>query len=137
MPVAARKVETAMVQHAHDLRHGAELQEHLEDKPQPFLNRHVGILDDHTARIADEADRQSERELTALGLGEEACGQPTADRVQFKLRYRPLQTEEETPVGATRIIYAVAIGDEAATQATNVQQRIPIGTIARQTRHVD
>src|SRR5579872_2269212 len=49
----------------------------------------------------------------------------------------PFKTEEETPVGATRIIYAVAIGDEAAMQATNVQQRIPVGTVARQTRHVD
>jgi hypothetical protein len=86
MPVAARNVETAIVQDAHDLGHGAELQKHLEDKPQPFLNRHVGILDDHTARVADQADRQSERQLAALGLGEEAGGQPTADRVQFEFR---------------------------------------------------
>jgi transposase len=40
----------------------------------------------HTARIADKADRQSEGQLAALGLGEEAGGQPAADRVQFELR---------------------------------------------------
>jgi hypothetical protein len=58
------------------------------------------LTDDHTARIADEADRQSERRFASLGLGEEAGGQPSADRVQFELRYRPLQAEEEAPVGA-------------------------------------
>ena len=59
MPVAARQVEATIIEHAHDLGHGAELQERLEHKPQPLLTCHVGILDDHPARIAHEADRQA------------------------------------------------------------------------------
>jgi hypothetical protein len=101
MPIAAGKVETAVVQHPHDLGHGAELQEHLEYKPQSFLNRHVGILGDHTPRITDEADRQAERQLAALGLGKEACGQATADRVQLELRYRPLRDGDILPKNST------------------------------------
>ena len=31
------------------------------------MNGHVGVLGDHTARIADEADRQGERQLAAYG----------------------------------------------------------------------
>jgi hypothetical protein len=80
---------------------------------------------------------KSERQFAALGLGEEAGGQPSTDRVQFELRYRPLQAEEEAPVGAAWIIDAVSVGDEAAAQATDVQERIPVGAVACQTRHVD
>jgi hypothetical protein len=57
MPIAARQVKAALIEHAHDLGHSGELQEHLEDKPQPLLNGHIGIPDDHTTRIAHEADR--------------------------------------------------------------------------------
>jgi hypothetical protein len=59
MTVASRQVETAIVKYAHDFGHGAELQEHLEHKAQPLLNPEVRILDDHTTRIAHQADRQS------------------------------------------------------------------------------
>ena len=57
-----------MVQHAHDLGYGAELGEYPEHQLQPFLNSHVGILDNHTAWIPNQADRQRESELAAFGL---------------------------------------------------------------------
>ena len=94
MPVAARQVESTIIKHAHDLGHGGELQEHLEHKLQPLLDCHVWILDDHAARIAREADRQGERQLAALGFGEQSRGQSATDRVKFELRYRPLQAEK-------------------------------------------
>ena len=87
MAVTARQVEAPIIKYAHDLGHGAELQEHFEDKPQPFLNRHVGILDDQADRIAHEADRQGDSKFAALGIGKQAGGQPAADRVQLELRY--------------------------------------------------
>ena len=137
MPVATWQVETTIIEQTHDLGHGAELQEQLEHKPQPFLNGHVGVLGDHTARIADEADRQGERQLAALGLSEEAGSQATADRVQFKLRYRPLQPQKQPAVGAARIIDPVTIGDEAVAQAADIQERVPVGAVAREARHVN
>ena len=78
-----------------------------------------------------------ERELAALGLGEQSGGQSAADRVQFKLGYRPLQPEKQAAVGAARIIDAITIGDEAAAQAADIQQRVPVGAVAREARHVD
>jgi len=137
MPVAARQVETTIIQHAHDLGHGAELQERLEYKLKPLLNRHVGILDDHTARIAHQADRQVERKLTAFCLRKQAGRQAAADRMQLELRYRPLQTEEQATVGAAGIIDAIPIGDQAAAQPADVQERVPVGTVASEPRHID
>src|SRR3984885_4190067 len=137
MPVAAWQVEAAIIEHAHDLGHGVELQENLEHKPQPLVNRHIGILDDHAGRLAHEADRQGESELAALGLGKKTGSQATSDCVQFKLRYCSLQSQKQPAVGAGRIIDAVAIGNEATAQATNIQQRVPVGAVARQPRHVD
>src|SRR3954470_19096608 len=130
MTIAAREIKATLVQDAHDLGDGAEFQEGLEHKPKPLLYLDVGILDDDPARVAHEADRQSEREVAALGLGKQSGSQPAADRVQFKLGYRPLQTEEQATVCTAGIVNAIAIGNEAAAQTTNIQQRIPVGAIA-------
>src|SRR5215203_1324292 len=137
MPIAARQIEAAFVQHTHNLGHGAELQERLEHKLEPLLYLDVRILDDHPARIADKTDRQSKSKLAALGFCQKACSQAAADRVQFKLGDGPLQTEEQATIGAAGVIDPVSIGDEAGAQPTNVQEWIPVGTIAREARHID
>src|ERR1700756_5114814 len=111
MPVTAWEVETALVENAHDLGDGAELQERLEDKPQPLLDREVGIFDDHPAWIAHEADRQGEHKLAAFGLRQKPARQAAADRVQLEFRDRPLEAEKQATVGAAGIVDAVAIGN--------------------------
>ena len=130
-------MSTVVIQLAHDLGHRARLQECLEHKSKPLLDRDIGILDDHTARIAREANRQSERELAALGLGEKTGRQTAPDGMQFQFRYRAFQPKKQAAVGAARIIDAVPIRDEATAQPTNIQQRIPVRTIARQAGYVD
>ena len=57
--------------------------------------------------------------------------------MQFKLRYRPLQSQKQPAVGAAGIIDPVAIGDEAVAQAADIQERIPVGAVAREARHVN
>src|SRR4051812_25058908 len=126
MRVAARQVETTIVEEPHDLRDRAELQEHLKHKSKSLLNRHVGVLDHHATRITHQADRQGECKFAPLGLSEEASGQATADCVQFKLRYRPLQAEQKPAVGAPRIIDPVTISDATAAQAADIQKRVPV-----------
>src|SRR4051794_7880157 len=137
MPIAARQIEAAFVQHTHYLGRGAELQERLEHKLEPLLYLDVGILDDHPARIADKTDRQGKGKLATLGFGQKAGGQAAAGCVQFKLGDGSLQTEEQATVGTAGVIDPVSIGDEAGAQPTNVQEWIPVGTIARETRHID
>ncbi len=83
--VATRKIELALVQHAHDLGDGAELEEGLEHKLKPLLHPGVGVLDDDTARVADKPDRQGQRKVAAFGFGKKTGGQSAADRVQLEL----------------------------------------------------
>ena len=45
----------------------------------------------------------SECEFAAFGLGEQASGQPAADRVQFEFRYGPFEPKEETTIGTARM----------------------------------
>ena len=90
MPIAARKIQAALVENPHDLGYGAELQEHLEHKFETLPNRQVGVLDHHAGRIAHQANRQGERQFATLGLGEQTCGQPAADGMEFELGYRSL-----------------------------------------------
>ena len=107
------------------------------NEPKPLLNGHVGILHDHAARVAHETDRQGERKLAPLGFGDQAGRQAAADGMQFELGYGPLETEQQATIGAAGIVDPVAIGDQAAAQPANVEERIPIGAVAREPRHVD
>jgi len=59
------------------------------------------------------------------------------DGMKFEFRYRSLQAEEQTPIGASRVVDAVSIGNEAAAQATDVQERVPVRTVAGEPRHID
>ena len=49
----------------------------------------------------------------------------------------PLRPEQQTTVGAAGIVNAVTIGNEAVAQAADVEERIPVGAVAREARHVD
>lgn len=135
--VAAREVVVAMVEHAHDLSHSAELQECAEHEFQTLLNLDVGVLEDHPARITRETDRQGEGKLAALGFGQEARREAAADCVQLELRDGPLQTKQQAAIGVAGIVHAIPVGDEAFAQAADIQERIPVGAIPREARHID
>ena len=51
MTIAARKIQATFIQHPHNLRHGAELQERLEHELKPLLNRQIRGLNHHPSRI--------------------------------------------------------------------------------------
>ena len=56
--------------------------------------------------------------------------------MQLQLRDQTLEAEDQPPVGGGRVVDTVLIGDEAAAIAAEVEQLIPVGTIAGQTRDV-
>src|SRR3954452_14196792 len=105
--VAAREIKATLVQDAHDLGDGAGFQDGLEHKPKPLLYLDVGILEDDPARVATQTDRKHERHVAALGHAKQVGSQPPADRVQFNLGYRPLQTEEQATVCTAGIVNAI------------------------------
>src|SRR3712207_3187738 len=52
--------------------------------------------------------------------------------VQLHLGDRPLEAEEEASVLGRRVVDAVAIADETAAVAAEVEQRVPVGAVPGQ-----
>ncbi len=57
--------------------------------------------------------------------------------MQLQLGQLPLETQKQAPVSRTRIIDAIAISDETAPIATDIQEWIPIRAITRKAGHID
>ena len=56
--------------------------------------------------------------------------------MQFDLGNRSLQTQEQAAIRGTRIVYAVAIAEETLSIAAEIQERIPVGTVASESGNV-
>ena len=56
--------------------------------------------------------------------------------MQFHLRDRTLQAQEEAAVGRARIVHAIAIANEALSVAAQVQQRVPVRAVPREPGHL-
>ena len=56
--------------------------------------------------------------------------------MQFRLRHRSLQSEQQTVIIVRRIIHAVGIGNQSVEQRANLQELIPIPAGAGQARHL-
>lgn len=125
------------VQMPHHARRAFEPCEAREDEAKPGLHLQVGVLDDDLARHAHQPHRQGEREVAARCFGQQARGQPAADRVQLQFGDRALEPQEQTAVGSSGIVDPVPVGDQASSQSADVQQRIPIRAVPGEPGHVD
>ena len=97
----------------------------------------VGIQDGLAGRAADIADRQRDRQLAALGLGEPARQHPLPDQVQLCLAHRSLQPQQQPVVIDPGVIDAVGIGEQHAGQRAQLQQLVPVPAGPRQPGHLD
>src|SRR5258707_13917009 len=57
--------------------------------------------------------------------------------MQLQLGQLPLETQKQAPVSRPRIIDAIAISDETAPIATDIEEWIPIRAITRNAGHID
>src|SRR5262249_18684032 len=62
--------------------------------------------------------------------------EPRLEGVQLQLGDQPLQTQEESPIGSSRIVDAILVADEAVAEAAQVQELIPVRAVACQARGV-
>ena len=76
-------------------------------------------------------------QLTPASLVEQAGGEPAADRVQLQFGDRALEPKQEPPVGQARVVDRVAVGDQTAAVAADVEQRIPVRAVAREPGDLD
>ncbi len=97
----------------------------------------VGVEDDLAGRAADVPDRQRDRQLAALGLGQLARQHPLPDQVQLCLAHRSLQAQQQPVVVEPGVVDAVGIGEEHAGQRAQLQQLVPVPAGPRQPGHLD
>ena len=51
--------------------------------------------------------------------------------MEFRLRHRSLQTEEQSVVEESRMVESVLIADEGVGDAAQIQEPIPVGIVPR------
>src|SRR5450432_170554 len=89
---------------------------------------------DDTIVAAHESRWQGEGQFATFGFAENACDQATTQRVHFQFRDRAFQTEQQPAIDRARIIHTVAIGDQAAGMAAEIEQLVPVGAVAGEAR---
>ena len=92
------------------------------------------MLFDDAIVTTHEPGRQGKRQFTTFGFADDACDQATAQRMHFQFRDRAFQTEQQPAIDRAGIIHTVAIGDQAAGVAAEIEQLVPVGAVAGQTR---
>ena len=137
MAVVARQRHIALAQHTGDPPGRAQLQKAAEHQCDPVLHLLVRVLDDHARGVAYQPGRQLQRQLAPASLVEQARGEAAADRVQLQFGDRALEPKQEPPVGQARVVDRVAVSDQTAAVAADVEQRIPVRAVAREAGDLD
>ena len=107
-----RQLDLLVNQVAQHAVEGAQPGEGAEDQADDMLGLLVRIQDDLAGRAADIPDRQRDRQLAALGLGQLARQHPLPDQVQLVFAHRPLQPQQQPVVIDPRVINAVRVGEQ-------------------------
>jgi len=120
-----------------DLPRTLHLGELAKDQGERFAHAKVRILLDPIGLAAHVANGDRGEELAASRLlFERLMGALTQDG-QLHLAHGAFHAEQEPVVGKTGIIDAVLIGDQRPDQAAELQQRVPVASIAGQARRLD
>jgi hypothetical protein len=96
---------------------------------------YVRIHDHAPVTGTNQTCRQMMHQLATLGFGQSAGVQPQPQTVQLSLRHRTLQAQQEPIVEVARIVDAVAVANQRIEQGAELQQPMPIRTVACQARY--
>jgi hypothetical protein len=102
------------------------------DGPDDVLCLLVRVEDGLAGRAADVADRQRDRQLAPLGLGQPARQHPLPNQVQLCFRDLPFHPEHQAVVEGARVVEAVLVADQGAGHGADLQELVPVGVVAGQ-----
>ena len=104
---------------------------------QPRLHLFVEIEADPAIPAVRQTRRQGQSQLASRRLLSFALVQPQLDLMQFGLAHDPGQAEQQPVMIDTRVVEALAIGDQHAEQRAQFQELMPITVVARQPRGIE
>ena len=132
-----RELQPVVTQPQPHRAHRAAHREPLEDRGDDAGNRLVGMAADLTVGFApDQSDRQATAQLAAGGLVTDPAVEAGAQNMQFSFGHGAFHAQQHPVVEQPRVVDAVGVGDQRVAHAGQIQQPIPVGVIAGQTRNL-
>jgi hypothetical protein len=109
---------------------GARIGRIPQDGNDSRLERAVGIFDDASIFLAQQAGRESQGQVASLGLLLHACNQAAAQGVELDFAHDALHPEQQTAIGGRSIVDAIAVRNQTLIIRTQIEQGRPIGAVA-------
>ena len=131
---ARREQEAFLAKGLDGLGGGPDAYEGLEKVGDRLPDLPVRIEGHLSGRVVDQPGGQGATEFAPARLVEAPAAQACLDHMQFGLAHGALEAEQEAIVEACRIVDAVFVEDEGVGKGANLQQALPVGIVARQTR---
>jgi hypothetical protein len=129
-PVGEAEVLVGEVLHYRQSR--PQLIEKSEDERNGVTDLFVGVKDEVTDPIEDQAGGRAKPQLTVFGLLELAAEQAAAQPVEFRLAHGTHDAEQQTVLILAGIVDAVFINHQRVSDSTDLQKAIPVTAGARQ-----
>jgi hypothetical protein len=132
LAAAARKAEPFAAEVAQHCHRRAMVLEQGKNEPYGVLDLLVRIQHDVPERIMDQANGQREAQLALLGFRHRAALHALPQPMEFGLRHRPLEAEQQAIIVVRGIIDAFLVNDQGVGQGADFQQPVPVTTGAGQ-----
>ena len=100
-------------------------------------NAPIRVLLDAVVADPHVADGDRHEQLAAARLLLQGFERALAQHRQLHLAHGALHAEQQAIVGMTRIVDAVLIDDQRADETAELQQRVPVATVAGEPRRLD
>ena len=134
---AGGETQPIVTKYLHRLAGRAHARERLEEVGDALPDLRVGIECDVAAIVIDKTGRKRTAILTAAYLVEDPAAKPRFEDMQLGLTHRTLEPQQEPIVEARGIVHAVLVKDERVGEGADLQQPVPVGTVARQARDLE
>jgi hypothetical protein len=130
-----RKGQALAAQPKPDPTHRTEFGKAREDGADCRGHRRIGVKADLAVLFApDEAHGETATQFAARRFVADAAEQASPQDVQLGLTHRAFQAEHQSVVEHCRVVDPIGVADQSVGQAAEIEQAVPIGVIAGQTR---
>ena len=116
-----------------NLAGAAKLGELREHQPQGFPHSAVRVLLDPVAPGLHVARRNTEKKRATPRFLFQRLLRALAEQRQLQFAHRSLHPEQQPIIGMPRIVDSVLVDDNRSNQSTELDQRMPVTAVARQT----
>ncbi len=132
-----RQLDSFLAQPDHDLADATELAKFVEHEADRPVNALIGIEFDSIVTPAEKADRHRRQQFTTLCLLHQGRIRALAQDRQLHLGKRALHAQQQSVVRLARVVDAIFVDDQRIDETAELEQRVPVATVARKPRGFD